>query len=1635
MATQVGGVSIEIEARLAKFESDIGRAARLLEREMTRSALQTERAISRMQKRVTEELERINNFFGQIGGRFAALFSVAVATQFARKLADTADQFSNIQAKVRLAAGENANLARSMQAVFDVSQRTFNSFDATAKLVGKTAMALRDAGMSYAQSFDVGLRLAEVFNKSLVVSGASAQEAAASTQQFAQALASGKFQGDEFRSVMENNSRFASLLATSLGTTTAGLRAMSTEGKLNLQTMLGVLNNTKALDEQFAKMPLTIGRAKTLLDNAWTKYIGESDQAAGTSRSVANAIKTLADNLPAVVSAIVKLTEVTVAYFAIFRVAPALWNAATASLAAYRIEVGAIAVAQEMGMVAATNWQTTLVKGASVVMAAFVGFQIGTYLSDQFVEVRLAGITMVEALLIGAERVKAGFQAIGLAIGMMVAQTREEFAQLIDFEARMTDFIPSLRVLGVGDEMKQFAADLRSGGDSVEAYAVKIAVLGANLKLTEEGIRKTTSEMADAELHTKGNADANVKLAGAVTQTLDTLVVQGKALDKSSGAANSYQTAMNKLADLASKAAGEMGPLAKIEADHAEHLRDIAQAGGQAVESSRKLGEAKQREGAIHAAVQAAITGENAAYAKLLAEQKKQLDISGPIIRDLKERQKLIGLTDSQKAAASAVNSLRDAYERLDPEQQKQITNLDAMSAEVAQLAMETAEAEKAAEFWKSTWEGAVNDVSRAIGEFAVGNIRTWKDFSRQIVGTFKNMVSQIISEWARTKLIGMFTGSGGGGGGFWGSLFGMGAAALAGSGSSPGVGSVNPATGMTVTGTSPTGGFQYGGGANAGGFSFGNVTNYGTMLTGNGQFSGAIAANPGAVGTTMAWGGAIAGAYYGSQQGGTTRQTAMSTAAGAIAGYYAGTVAAGALIGGASAAAVGAGTAGAATGAMGAAAAVPVIGWIALIALVVDYFSGGKVFGTKFRPEEHRFTAGFSQSGITATSQLDEWKYVGGAGSFGRGQLLTGGWGEKDRRTRNLPIDPEVIAALQKILTDINKTYASAAQALGTSVVPMLDATFETITTYTEKGKVKATKTIGTILGKMYEEPMEDFVKRMHAEGIIATLDQVAKGASAVAEAYRGSADALLDAASTMLQIQVDLQKGKGLLGGGGTLASSIAWVDSLRVGEEKLIDTYMRLAQATAQYNDILDRADEAMHELTRDKGPVGEMAEALADINAQMTDNIEALNAAAVAAGLSAAKEKDLARIRELAAAQIDKITTDFYAGIDAQIDALTHVSTPSGDFRDAMRGIAQQFADNIDQANLLARAAGQQAASEANLARIHELAARQAAAAIRQLVSIGQAQARSLYGGAHSLADVDSDIAALESRLSSASSTMGEFGNAVEDAASKASEAIKLLIGDLSPLNDTKKLQVALGGLQQGVVTPEEVLTIGRRLYASSSAYNALFEQVLRMTPHGGSEAAGQPSSGTSGLTTEEQARLAALYEQREVMRAEQRLREARDLAETVATLADAQGRSFEEIADQLGFNMEDLADDLSLSYKGLVDYLNAIDTQANRVPDSITSNIDRLIAAITELWGTNGGPTTVTTEAHKSSLASNSEITQELRAIGAVTNQARRESGDQMTRQTDAIERLLYEIAINRNINAPRSLREPGLNVP
>jgi tape measure domain-containing protein len=244
----------------------------------------------------------LSTALGGLGTRLGAtirgeLGTVGVAIGAAlgvREIAQAADEYAGLTDRLRLVTTGSQDLARTQQRLFDLAQGTRIGLAETVNLYTRMARSTRALGLSQ----DTLLSVTRAVNQSVIVSGASASEAASGIQQFTQALQANRFQGDELRSVFENFPRLAEAIAAGLGVSLGQLREMGTQGKLTTAVLIDAIRTqAPQIEREFEQMNVRIGQSFTRLGNAFLRLVGEQDGLMGASRRVAGAINALADVL------------------------------------------------------------------------------------------------------------------------------------------------------------------------------------------------------------------------------------------------------------------------------------------------------------------------------------------------------------------------------------------------------------------------------------------------------------------------------------------------------------------------------------------------------------------------------------------------------------------------------------------------------------------------------------------------------------------------------------------------------------------------------------------------------------------------------------------------------------------------------------------------------------------------------------------------------------------------------------------------------------------------------------------------------------------------------------------------------------------------------------------------------------------------------------------------------------------------------------------------------------------------------------------------------------------------------------------------------------------------------------------
>ena len=311
----------------------------------------------------TKSIKGLKTGYTALTSAMAALGIGASATEIAR----TADEFKVLEARIGLVTSKSGNFTQAFEGVKKIAIETRSNLTATAELFTRVKTATDQLGYSQERA----LNLTDLVNKSLIVGGGLAASNEAAIYQFNQALQSGVLRGEEFNSVMEQAPRLARALADGLGVNIGKLRAMAGEGKLTSEVIVKALESqSKALNEEFSKMPITIGQSIENLKTAWTLYIGEADAATGASERVANAIKFVSENLDQIVSTLILAGQAFIAYKAL--------NIANVFLdKAAGVKAAQVAITQETASVVA-NTQAQLANAAATRSAAAAKTQLAT---------------------------------------------------------------------------------------------------------------------------------------------------------------------------------------------------------------------------------------------------------------------------------------------------------------------------------------------------------------------------------------------------------------------------------------------------------------------------------------------------------------------------------------------------------------------------------------------------------------------------------------------------------------------------------------------------------------------------------------------------------------------------------------------------------------------------------------------------------------------------------------------------------------------------------------------------------------------------------------------------------------------------------------------------------------------------------------------------------------------------------------------------------------------------------------------------------------------------------------------------------------------------------------------------------
>ena len=227
-----------------------------------------------------DSLKRTEAATARASNGLSQFIKTAVGFAAVKKGMDLADTYTNTNARLGMITNSLAEQRSLQNDIFAAANRARGSYTEMASAASKMRML---AGDSFGSNQEA-VAFTELLTKSLKVSGAGTAEQNSAFLQISQAMAAGRLQGDEFRSVMENAPMVADAIAQYMGKSKGELKELSSQGLITADIVKNAMFQAAGdIEDRFSSMPMTFA-------DIWQKIKNDGAQAFGGVFDKANAI-------------------------------------------------------------------------------------------------------------------------------------------------------------------------------------------------------------------------------------------------------------------------------------------------------------------------------------------------------------------------------------------------------------------------------------------------------------------------------------------------------------------------------------------------------------------------------------------------------------------------------------------------------------------------------------------------------------------------------------------------------------------------------------------------------------------------------------------------------------------------------------------------------------------------------------------------------------------------------------------------------------------------------------------------------------------------------------------------------------------------------------------------------------------------------------------------------------------------------------------------------------------------------------------------------------------------------------------------------------------------------------------------
>ncbi|MFC4624237.1 tape measure protein [Daeguia caeni] len=299
MATDLEKLVVQLSADLKSFERSMARANGITNSQFN--------AIEKRARQMNKNLDAI--FARSFSGLVAPLGGIGAALG-TREILRYADAWTSAKNSLAVAGVVGAQQANVLERLYQSAQANATPISALADLYGRAAQASDNLGASQADM----LKFSDGVAVALRVAGTSASQASGALTQLGQLLGQARVQAEEFNSINEGARPILIAVANGLdeaGGSVSKLKQLVTDGKVSGQQFFqAFLRGLPTIQSMAANATQTIEQGITKVNNAFTKYIGETDESLGASQRLVQGLNSLADNFDHTADIVLKVAGI-----------------------------------------------------------------------------------------------------------------------------------------------------------------------------------------------------------------------------------------------------------------------------------------------------------------------------------------------------------------------------------------------------------------------------------------------------------------------------------------------------------------------------------------------------------------------------------------------------------------------------------------------------------------------------------------------------------------------------------------------------------------------------------------------------------------------------------------------------------------------------------------------------------------------------------------------------------------------------------------------------------------------------------------------------------------------------------------------------------------------------------------------------------------------------------------------------------------------------------------------------------------------------------------------------------------------------------------------------------------------------